>query len=272
MLEVQDLSVSFARYDGWLRRRSVRVLDGVAFAVERGEVHAVIGASGAGKSILAQAILGLLPPNARTDGFIRFDGDLLTPERLALLRGRRIALVPQSVAALDPSARAGRQVAWAARRAGAPRDGAGAADAALGRFGLDAAAGRLFPHQLSGGMARRVLLAIASVGGADLVISDEPTTGLDPENKAVALAHLRALADRGRGVVVVTHDLSAVLPVADRVTILRDGTAVETADAAAFEGRGGALRTDYARALWRALPRNDFTVPPRWPVPAPAGA
>jgi peptide/nickel transport system ATP-binding protein len=221
-----------------------------------------VGASGAGKSLLAHAIVGLLPPNAAWGGTMRFCGEPLDAERQARLRGRYIALVPQSIAYLDPLVRAERQVAWAAERAGIPQRSIGSATrAAMERFHLDQRALRAFPHELSGGMARRLLLAIATVADADLVIADEPTTGLDERNVSAVMDHLRTIADCGKAVLVITHDLHAVLPVADRITVLCDGRTVETAPAAAFTGCGEALGTDYARALWRALPQNDFASP-----------
>ncbi|MDJ0387965.1 ATP-binding cassette domain-containing protein [Roseomonas sp. E05] len=262
MLEVSRLSIGFRRPRGLWRREVVPALRDVSLRVRAGEVLAVIGASGAGKSLLAQAILGLLPPNAAMSGEMRFQGAPLDAPRL---RGRRVALVPQSIAWLDPLVRAGRQVEWAAGRAGLPApDRAPAAAAALARFGLGMAAARRFPHQLSGGMARRAMLAIAALGEAELLIADEPTNGLDPENAARVLGHLRARADAGRGVLVISHDLAAVLPLADRVAILREGALQETAPAAAFQGNGMALASPYARALWQALPEVGF-------LPAEAG-
>jgi peptide/nickel transport system ATP-binding protein len=262
MLHVDDLSVSFVRYRGLFGRTRVTGLSGLSIEIGKGEVRAVVGASGAGKSLLALAILGLLPPNAEQGGRIRFAGEDLTAERARALRGHRIAFVPQSIACLDPLARTGRQVAWAARRAGIPRRRiASAAREAVARFGLEGGAERAFPHELSGGMARRVLMAIATIGQADLLVLDEPTTGLDPDNIRTTMTHLRALADEGRAVLVITHDIAAVLPIADELTILRDGAGIETAPAAAFAGTGDGLRTSYARALWRALPQNAFAGP-----------
>lgn len=262
MLAVDNLAVSFLRYSGWLRRTRLPCLSDVSVTLAAGEVLGVIGASGAGKSLLAHAILGLLPPNAEQGGTITFAGEPLTPLRQARLRGRQIALVPQSIAFLDPLARTRRQVTWAARRAGLARTEAfGAAAGALAAQGLEEPAARAYPHELSGGMARRVLLAIASVGEADLVICDEPTTGLDRKTIARMLAQLRALADQGKAVMVITHDLAAVLPYADKVTVLRDGTAQETVSARAFTGHGDALASPYSRALWRSLPQNDFSAP-----------
>jgi peptide/nickel transport system ATP-binding protein len=259
MLRVENLCLSFLRYEGLVRRSQLPCLTGLSLDVQAGEVVAVVGASGAGKSLLAHAVVGILPAHARLGGRILYKDEPLDAARQERLRGREIALVPQSVAYLDPLARVGRQVVWAAQRAG--MDASGAREAArrsLAAYDLDETVLERFPHELSGGMARRVLLAIATIADAHLIIADEPTSGLDEKNVRNAMAHLRALADRGKGVMVITHDIPAALAVADRVAVIRNGRTHEIAAAAAFDGQGGALTTKYARRLWNALPGNDF--------------
>lgn len=258
MLAVEDLQIRFTRYHGLFQRRELTVLDGIDVEARPGELVAMIGQSGAGKSLFAHAVLGILPANARIDGRIRFEGQPLDPARQRRLRGRRIALVPQAVTWLDPTATAGRQIGWGARAAGRAH-GRGVIAEELARFDLAAGTADLHPHQLSGGMARRVLTAIATVSRADLLIADEPTTGLDPDASRVALTLLRRLADEGRAVIVISHDLSAVLPVADRVAILHGGRTVEIADASAF--RNGGPAHPYSTALRAALPEHGFTAP-----------
>lgn len=254
MLSIAGLSVSFRRYRNLLRQEEVERLSGITLDVAAGEVLAVIGSSGAGKSLLAHAIPGLLPRNAMRRGEARFRGELLDGRSLARLRGRQIALLPQQVSHLDPMARAGAQIAWAARRAGAGP----AVAARLAAVGLGREVAGMYPLHLSGGMARRVMLAAAMAGDAPLLIADEPTAGLDPENRDALLARLRAYADRGRAVLLISHDLVPVLPISDRVAILDDGRLCAIAPAADFHGSGAALQSPAARALWRALPRNGF--------------
>lgn len=259
MLKIEHLCLSFVRYHGLLRRMQLPCLTGLSLDVAAGEVVAIVGASGAGKSLLAHAIVGILPPNARISGQIFYENEVLSAVRQVRLRGREIALVPQSVASLDPLTRVGRQVAWAARRAGIEASRAPqAARRALAAYGLDDGVLERFPHELSAGMARRVLLAMATVGDARLIVADEPTTGLDADNVATAMAQLRALADQGKAVIVITHDIPAALNIADRVAVIRNGRTHEIAAAAAFDGNGTALATRYARKLWNALPANDF--------------
>lgn len=254
MLALDDVSIAFRRYRGILRQEETPRLSGVTLSVGPGEVVAVIGPSGAGKSLLVHAVLGILPPNAVLRGRMRFRGHTLDARSLAALRGREIALLPQQIGHLDPLARAGAQIRWAARRAGvAPR-----LAERLAAFDLPPATARLYPHQLSGGMARRVMMAVASAGGAGLIVADEPTAGLDEANGAIVLDHLRAHADRGGAALVVSHDLALALPRCDRVAILDGGRIRAVEPAAAFAGAGDALAAPEARALWRALPQNAF--------------
>lgn len=251
MLSVENLSIGFRCYVGLFWQAEVTRLSNLSFDLAEGEILGVIGGSGAGKSLLAHAILGLLPPNATLRGTMSFRGQPLTPYPAAL-RGRRIALMPQQVSHLDPLARLGTQARWAARRAGAlrPPD--------LQSLGLGPETSRLYPDQLSGGMARRALFALAETGQPDLLIADEPTAGLDRENRDRLLAMLKVHADRGGAVILVTHDLIPVLPIAHRVVILDDGHMCGVESSRDFHGDGATLTSPHARALWRALPENGF--------------
>ncbi|MCG8400571.1 MAG: ABC transporter ATP-binding protein [Firmicutes bacterium] len=254
ILEVKELAVSFVQYTGGLRQRNLDVITGLNVTVEPGEIVAVVGSSGSGKSLLAHAILGILPDNAGVTGSMHYAGEELTPDRQAKLRGREIALIPQAVTFLDPLMRVGAQVRTAVKNG----DAAAAQQKVFARYQLMPRAGRLFPFQLSGGMARRVLVAGAVVSGARLVIADEPTPGLHPQVVRETLGHFRELADEGCGVMLITHDIQTALKVADRIAVFYAGTTVEIAPAADFAGDGESLRHPYSRALWRALPQNSF--------------
>lgn len=253
MLRIDRLTVGFQRYDGWLQRRIAPVLTGVDLTVARHEMVAIVGESGAGKSVLAQAVLGLLPKTAIATGKLFFDERELTPDYRKSLRGRRIALVPQGVGWLDPTAPVGLQGRWGGRVC--------AADVvrSFARYDLPAHVCTLYPHQLSGGMARRVLIAIATLSGADLLIADEPSAGLDPECRTLTFGLLRGLADDGHGVAVITHDLTAIMPFADRIVILQSGKNIEDTDPARF--LAGQLAHPYASALRAALPQYGFNAP-----------
>ena len=261
MLTIEQLSLQLPLYATWWKRDWAACLDEFSLKVSAGEVHAVVGASGAGKSLLAYAIMGLLPTPARLNGQLYYQGELLNASRQRQLRGRELALIPQSLSALDPLVRTQRQVAWAAQRAGqASAHAWPASQQALDHYQLDARAQQAYAHELSGGMARRVLTAMAHVSQAKLVIADEPSVGLDPHQRQRVLDALRELANQGKSVILITHDLRHALPIADRVTIMRDGKRVETAPACDFQGTGASLTNAYSQALWLALPDNAFAI------------
>ncbi|WP_239456585.1 ATP-binding cassette domain-containing protein [Nocardioides solisilvae] len=261
LLQVEDLEISFEQYDRGLRRRTVTAVRGMSLAVHPGEVVAMVGASGAGKSLLGHAVLGMLPPNARESGRVLWRGTPVGPAARRRLAGTGTALLPQSLTHLDPTATVGAQLRRAARLAGADRRTARVrAAAALREQGLAEDVLRRHPHELSGGMGRRVLTAIALMGDPALVVADEPTPGLAPASVAAVLDRLAGIARAGSGVLLITHELDAALEVADRVVVVREGRTVETTDAGAFTGDGLRLAHPYSRALWRALPGNDFEV------------
>ena len=264
LLQVEDLSVSFRRYADEDRplsaaQHEVRVLDHLNVAVHAGEVVAVVGASGAGKSLLADCVLGLFDPHATVCGRIWFDGEEQTAASLARLRGSRIALVPQSVEALDPLMKVGCQVRGAGARA-TRKERAERQRQLFERHGLGPEVEGLYPFQLSGGMARRVLLCCALMGSPQLIVADEPTVGLDLSRAVSALADLRSFADEGGGVMLITHDIELALRVADRVAVFRHGTVVEETAVASFASPD-LLESPYSRALWHALPEHGFAAP-----------
>ena len=253
LLEVSDLSVSFRMYDSGLEQKQLPVISSLSLKVLPGEILAVAGSSGSGKSLLASAILGILPGNATVSGSLRFDGEPLTPERQAKLRGTEIALVPQSVAFLDPLMKVGAQVDGHRKPRPTERR-----RKLFRRFGLPEQTERLYPFQLSGGMARRVLVSTALLTSARLIIADEPTPGMSLEQAEEALAMFRAMADEGKGVVLITHDIDLAFHIADRIAVFYAGTTVEAAPAADFRQGPEALRHPYSKALWRALPQHEF--------------
>jgi peptide/nickel transport system ATP-binding protein len=273
MLTISNLGITFTQYEQGLQRKQLTVITNLDLDVQAGELVAVVGASGSGKSLLAHALLGILPENARQEGRIQFQGEPLTPERCRVLRGKTIALIPQSIAYLDPLMTVGRQVQRVAQLAGySPAASRTAVDQTFARYDLPETTGDRYPFQLSGGMARRVLVSTAVVTQATLVIADEPTPGLHPTVVRETLNHLQSLAREGRGVILITHDIEAALQVADRIAVFYAGTTVEIAAAQDFTR--GTLRHPYTQALWRSLPQNDFVpIPGNQPSPEalPAG-
>lgn len=253
LLEVSDLSVSFQMYRRGLTRQRLQVISSLSLSVYPGEILAVAGSSGSGKSLLASAILGILPDNAWVEGRLSFDGRPLTPDWQAELRGGEIALVPQSVAFLDPLMKVGSQADG--HRKPRPTE---KRRSLFRRFGLPEQTERLYPFQLSGGMARRVLVSTALLAGARLIIADEPTPGMSLDQAREALQMFRDLADAGKAVVLITHDIDLAFHFAHRIAVFYAGTTVETAPAEDFRRGPEALRHPYSRALWRALPQHDF--------------
>ena len=197
--------------------------------------------------------MGILPDNAWVEGRLSFDGRPLTPDRQAELRGGEIALVPQSVAFLDPLMKVGSQADG--HRKPRPTE---KRRSLFRRFGLPEQTERLYPFQLSGGMARRVLVSTALLAGARLIIADEPTPGMSLDQAREALQMFRDLADAGKAVVLITHDIDLAFHFAHRIAVFYAGTTVETAPAEDFRRGPEALRHPYSRALWRALPQHDF--------------
>ncbi|SCG05361.1 peptide/nickel transport system ATP-binding protein, partial [Streptomyces sp. Ncost-T6T-2b] len=238
VLDVRDLSVRFRMRGG----RDIAAVTDARFSVAPGECLALVGESGCGKSVLASALLGLLPANAATTGsaVLGGDTDLLTAGERTLartVRGRRIGLVPQSPAAhLTPVRTVRAQLEESlreltgVRRSELPK----AAVAAAARASFPEGHLDRYPHELSGGLAQRAATALALIGDAPLLLADEPTTGLDRDLVERTVDELRRHTDEGRALLIITHDLAAAERIADRVAVMYAGRIVEIAGAEAF--------------------------------------
>jgi oligopeptide/dipeptide ABC transporter ATP-binding protein len=276
LLEVRDLSVSFAG-----ERGESRPVDGVTLTARRGEFLAVVGESGCGKSLTALALMRLLPPSARVApaAMIRFDGiDLptLDAETMRRIRGRRIGMVFQDpMSTLNPVFTVGQQLRETLE-VHYPADREATHQRALrliAEVGLPDPAGAsgAYPHQLSGGMRQRALIALALAGEPDLLVADEPTTALDVTVQAQILELLdRLRVARGMTMLFITHDLGLVAGRADRVAVMYAGRVVEEAPVRALFA---APAHPYTRGLLRAIPRLEGDpgrlVPIAGGVPAP---
>ena len=254
ILSVKDLSVSFQMYDNGLEKYDLKVISNLTLDVRPGEIVAIAGSSGSGKSLLAHAVMGLLPENASISGEISYKGKVLSQKEKEALRGKEMALVPQSVSYLDPLMKVGTQV----RGRKADKEIIKAQREIFRRFHLDEKTEQLYPFQLSGGMARRVLVSTAVLSGAEVIIADEPTPGLDLEMALEALKIFRELSDEGKAVILITHDIDLAFHIADRISVFYAGTTVEIAAAKDFLEGVDALRHPYSKALWKALPQNGF--------------
>ncbi len=282
LLDVSQLRVSFP---GQGTGRTVAV-DGISFEIGRGELVALVGESGCGKSLTGLALLGLLPAGARLEpgSAVRFEGTDLTTlpaAKLRAYRGARIAMVFQDpMSSLNPVMRIGDQVAEAIRahRSASRAEARARAIELLGEVGIADPVSRVdaWPHQLSGGMRQRVMIAIALAAEPDLLIADEPTTALDVTVQAQILELLDQIrATRGMAVLLITHDLGIVAGRAERVLVMYAGRIVEWADTRDLFADP---MHPYTRGLFGSLPRMDSdderlqpipgTVPPpdRWPA------
>ncbi|WP_313201113.1 ABC transporter ATP-binding protein [Pseudomonas sp.] len=234
LIEVRDLSISYA-----FAGQRTQAVSQLSFSLAQGETLAIVGESGSGKSTLANALLGLLPGNAHIDqGQLWVDGvDVAQADERTRrqLRGRTVALVPQDpMVSLNPTLRIGRQIAEALLLARGRRYPEVDREvlALLAQVGLDEPAlrARQYPHELSGGMRQRVLIAIALAGEPRLIIADEPTSALDVTVQRRILDHLQQLvAERGISLLIITHDLGMACDRADRLLVMKQGKLIEHA-------------------------------------------
>ncbi|TWF92690.1 ABC transporter ATP-binding protein [Saccharopolyspora dendranthemae] len=261
LLEVEDLHVEFRTRDG-----VAKVLNGVNYHVAAGETLAVLGESGSGKSVTAQTVMGILdiPPGAITGGSIRYRGeDLLTAteDRRRELRGDSMAMIFQdALSALNPVYTVGFQISeqLRTRRGMSRKDATSKAVELLDQVKIPNAKQRVkeYPHQFSGGMRQRAMIAMSLALDPDLLIADEPTTALDVTVQAQIMDLLDELRrDRGMGLVLITHDLGVVAEVADRIVVMYAGRIVEKADAHSLYKAPGHPYTD---GLMRSIPRLDL--------------
>jgi oligopeptide/dipeptide ABC transporter ATP-binding protein len=259
LLAVEDLRVQF-----WTSRGTVHAVNGISFDIAAGETLGIVGESGCGKSVTSLALLGILPRAGRVvGGRALFEGrDLigLPDEQLRKVRGREIAMIFQDpMTSLNPVLTIGRQIREALEtHFGMDKDAANARVAELlDQVGIPSARMRLkdYPHQFSGGMRQRAMIAMALACEPKLLIADEPTTALDVTIQAQILELLRTLvADRDTALIMITHDLGVVAGMCERVNVMYAGTFVETG---AAEQLFGAPRHPYTLGLLQSVPRLD---------------
>ena len=245
ILDICNFSIAFEQYEKGLKKTKLSTIRELDVTIHEGEMVAVVGSSGSGKSLLAHGILGIQPYNATLGGEIYYDGELLTEKRKAELRGNEIVLVPQSVAFLDPLMKIGPQI----RKGKKDKESKAKLDGIFKGFHLKEEVQELYPFEMSGGMNRRVLVSTALMGNPRLVIADEPTPGLHMDMVRRVMSHFRQMADDGAGVLLITHDLEQALEVADRVVVFYAGTTVEDADVKDFEKRRNASSSVFESPL-----------------------
>ena len=265
MLRVENLVTRFHTYDG-----VVRALEGVSFEVREGEIFGLVGETGCGKSVTTYSTLRLLPSTGRVhSGRITLAGESLldaSESRMREVRGGEIAMIFQDpLSALNPVMRVGDQIAesvWLHDDLPDAKAVAARVEEVLGQVRMPDPAGamRAFPHELSGGMQQRVMIAMALAGRPKMLIADEPTTALDVTIQSQVLQLLRQLKqEAGLTVLLITHDLGVVAELCDRVAVMYAGTIVETAPVAELFGNP---RHPYTQGLLAALPGTSDTLAP----------
>lgn len=256
ILSIRNLSISFEQYGRGLKKFISTPIKDLNIEINKGEILAIVGASGSGKSLLAHAVMGILQENTRIQGEMIYEGQILNRELIKNLRGKKIAFIPQSINYLDPSMKVKNQV-----KIGLHCDVTAQKKIQEGlfkQFDLKKTDGDLYPYELSGGMLRRVLFATSMGKDIELIIADEPTPGIHQDILDRVLKQLRDFADAGMSVVLITHDIISATKIADYITVFRDGKNIETAPREYFSGNGEKLKEEYTRKLWRSLPQNDF--------------
>jgi len=251
ILEVKNLNIGFNMYDKLLNQKLHQMVFDLNVTIKKGEILAIAGSSGSGKSLMAHAILGILPKNAVVSAEIKFKNEIVDENRLSQLRGKEITFVPQSIAYLDPLMTIEDQLM---------RKGINQQDffKVMDILGFTKADLSKYPFQLSGGMARRVLIANTILSKADLIIADEPTPGLSLDLAIEVLNHFRNMANDGKGILLITHDIDLVCNVADKMAIFYGGHILETLNTKDFLKGEKYIRHPLTKAFWRALPQNDF--------------
>ncbi len=266
LLQLRSLCVGFGSHG-----QERRAVDALELDLHERECLGLVGESGSGKTQLLLSVLGLTPPGARVEGSIRYRGEELrgaSSARLEAVRGRRIAIVFQdAMGALNPYLKIGTQLIEGARRhlQLGRRAALSRAAGLLDSVQIDTPTQRLrcYPHELSGGMRQRVLIAMALMCDPEILLLDEPTTALDVTVQAQVLELLRGVRERsGVAMLFVTHDLGALASMADRVAVMYGGRIVELAPA---QGLYAAPLHPYTAGLLRSLPRLDLPVPKRLP-------
>ena len=257
LLEVNKLSISFTQYVQGLNRHDSKVISDLTIDINENEIVAVLGSSGSGKSLLAHSILGILPYNSHVTGELKYKGNVLDQELKEKLRGNEICLIPQSVNFLDPLMKVSDQAIGECKDDNERKEKQIRQREIFSKYGLDESVDDLYPFELSGGMARKVLLSTALIGDPNLLIADEPTPGLDAKSVEETISDIRNLKDNGKGVLLITHEIDVALKTADRIAIFYSGYVIEINKVENFENADNILHP-YTKALINALPRNGF--------------
>ena len=254
LLEVNNLSISFTQYVQGLNRHDLNVISDLTIDVNEGEIVAVLGSSGSGKSLLAHSILGILPYNAHVTGEIKYGGNVLNQELKEKLRGKEICLIPQSVNFLDPLMKVSEQAIGECKDEKEHAEKKIKQREIFAKYGLDESVDDLYPFELSGGMARKVLLSTALIGDPKLLIADEPTPGLDKKSVEETIADIKNLKENGKSVLLITHEIDVALKTADRIAIFYSGYVIEINNVENFRNADNLLHPYTGCPYWENCP------------------
>ncbi|MCH2227455.1 MAG: ABC transporter ATP-binding protein [Candidatus Caenarcaniphilales bacterium] len=248
LLEIKDLEIYFPEND-------FKALKSISFDINEGEILALVGESGSGKSLTAGAIIGLNPLNSVIQGQISYKGQELYPDYPEKLRGKHIAMIPQdTLSALNPVFRVGEQVYEALdiwRKDLSKEEKKAIVLKTFADVGIadPETCYQAYPHEISGGMRQRAMIAMAVINEPDIIIADEATTALDVTVQALIL---KLLKDLNKTILFITHDLGVVAEIADRVLVMRHGTILEEADVYSIFEKP---EHDYTKELLASIPR-----------------
>lgn len=244
LLKPENLSIFY---------KNKTILENISFSLYEKEILALVGKSGVGKTLLSRAILGLLPKDVTISGNIFYKERLLDNHWQNRLRGNEILYIPQSISFLDPLMKVGLQACGKYDKKVYEK-----VKQNFELLGLEQKVLNMYPHELSGGMARRVLIATTLVSNPNLIIADEATSSLDLENAINLLNIFQKLKDEGKSIIFITHDINLAAKTADKIIILNDKKIAEEVNAASFLD-GKKLKSEYSKALFDTLPKNNFT-------------
>lgn len=254
MLQLKNVELSCAK-ERWFRSPLwTPILHNINLKVQSGELVALVGSSGEGKSLLLQSILGLLPSTMKASGQILINDQIIPTNQQKMLRGKTFGYIPQSISALNPLIQTGKQIYRAASLSGKALDEQTIIKQ-LQHYNLPETILEQYPLSLSGGMAKRVLVSCATLSQARFILADEVTAWLDRPHAEILLQHLKQLCSQGRGVLWITHDLHLAANFADKIAVLHNGTIKETVSA--NELRYGQV-SPWLEALWQSLPEHQF--------------
>lgn len=252
ILEVENLSIAFQQYYQNTKQRYIKPVKDLSIEIKEAEIMAIVGASGSGKSLLAHAILGVLPSNSEIKGVMKYRGNAITKADIEKMRGNKIRYIPQSVKYLDPTMKVGKQLKINLKNKTKEE-----ILKKLKQFSLDKEVYDYYPHQLSGGMLRRILFLSCLTEHTELIIADEPTPGVHPEILEELLQSFLSFKEKGISVIFITHDMKAALKIADRVATFKEGKVIDISYPSDILN-GNPNLNDYVKKLWNSQPSNRF--------------